>query len=137
MSSLLFYNVENIKHKEKPLNEQVCPNFWLEVYISTWECMLVQLYAQMLRELTILLQLVALQFYVESTFFFTVNTHTFTHHQQHCSIGNKIPILWSTWIQNDSPLQWWVMIYKLEMSLIKSLRERGDCRTFTFCQNML
>ena len=27
MSSLLFYNVENNKNKEKPLNEWVCPYF--------------------------------------------------------------------------------------------------------------
>ena len=34
MSSLLFYNVENILNKEKPLNEYVCPNFWPVVYIQ-------------------------------------------------------------------------------------------------------
>jgi hypothetical protein len=27
MSSLLFYNVEHSKNKEKPLNELMCPNF--------------------------------------------------------------------------------------------------------------
>ena len=27
MSSLLFYNVENSKNKEKSWNESVCPNF--------------------------------------------------------------------------------------------------------------
>ena len=33
LSSLLFYNVENSTNKEKPLNEKVCPNFWLVLYI--------------------------------------------------------------------------------------------------------
>jgi hypothetical protein len=28
---VLFYNVENSKNKEK--NENVCPNFWLVLYI--------------------------------------------------------------------------------------------------------
>ena len=32
MSSLLFYNVENRKNKENPLNEEVCPNFGLVLY---------------------------------------------------------------------------------------------------------
>jgi hypothetical protein len=27
MSSLLFYNAEHSKNNEKPLNEEVCPNF--------------------------------------------------------------------------------------------------------------
>ena len=33
MSSLLCYNVENSTNKEKPLNELVCPNIWLVLYI--------------------------------------------------------------------------------------------------------
>ena len=33
MSSLLFYIVEPSKNKENPLNEKVCPNFWLVLYV--------------------------------------------------------------------------------------------------------
>ena len=33
MSSLLFYNVENSKNKEKPLNEWLFPNFWMVLYM--------------------------------------------------------------------------------------------------------
>ena len=36
MSSLLFYNIENSKNKEKPLKELVCPNFWLVLYVNVW-----------------------------------------------------------------------------------------------------
>jgi hypothetical protein len=32
MSSLLSYNIEDRKNKEKPLNEWVCLNFWLVLY---------------------------------------------------------------------------------------------------------
>ena len=36
MSSLLFYNVEHSKNKEKPLNEEVCPNLWLVLCVCEW-----------------------------------------------------------------------------------------------------
>jgi hypothetical protein len=35
MSSPLFYNVENSKNEEKPLNEKVCPNFGPVAYAHT------------------------------------------------------------------------------------------------------
>ena len=33
ISSVSFYNVENSPNKEKPLNEQVCPNYWMVLYM--------------------------------------------------------------------------------------------------------
>lgn len=36
MSSVLIYNVEN---KQKPLNEKLCPNFSVVLYIFGLECL--------------------------------------------------------------------------------------------------
>ena len=35
MSSILICNVETILNKEKPLNEKVCPNFRLVLYVNS------------------------------------------------------------------------------------------------------
>ena len=34
MPSVKIYNIDGNENKEKPLNEKVCPNFWLVVYIA-------------------------------------------------------------------------------------------------------
>ena len=36
VSSLIFHNLENSKKLEKLLNEKVCPNFWLVLYITVF-----------------------------------------------------------------------------------------------------
>lgn len=34
LSSVFFYNVQNSQNLENSINEQVCPNFWLALYIT-------------------------------------------------------------------------------------------------------
>ena len=37
MPLVRIYNVNSHENKEKTLNEKVCPNFWLVVYLKTKE----------------------------------------------------------------------------------------------------